>query len=113
MTLIDERITNLPKWAHQHIKNLMQKVDGLKAELAEERSTEPTGIEVDPYNDLLDRPRKFLQDDSRVRFMLGDCRRSEFIDVQLRDGVLIINGGDSVDILPDCSNLFRIKMRKD
>ena len=115
MVHIDERITKLPKWANDHIRNLMLKVEELQASLATHRG-EKTRVRVDPRGSD-DKPEYYARDAAQVSFLLGDDWQ-DFVDVRIEDQPdgsrqLRICGGRYINVQPGAANTCNIELRHD
>jgi len=115
MPIIDERITKLPKWAHEHIKSLMRQLAAAEQVAEQARNEGQTRVQVNPkgftaaadYN---------APDYSEVRFQMGD-HWDEHLDVRIEkwhDGdVLQIRGGTTgIEVRPHAGNVVHIKLRR-
>jgi hypothetical protein len=98
-------ITKLPKWAQREISRLTRDLVANKAKLAQ--GPENSNVFADPYSDA---PRPLGRDTS-ISFRLTDeDRRSNRVIVRMDGDKLVIQGGDSLSILPRASNSFYVRI---
>lgn len=116
---VEER-AKLPKWAQAHISALENKVEDLQREKAAWFRTPPSEAKVVLTNfhghvgeDNADQPLDNLQ---KVRFYLAEGshhRWQNYIEVGIdfrNEQQIMIHGCDTVEIVPQASNTFAVKL---
>jgi hypothetical protein len=107
---IDERESNLPKWARSDLAALRMRVAELEEHLAVAQgtsTTKATRVRIDghPTRNVADRN---LPTHSRITFVVGREERDTVTCYIDSDGIFTINGDDSILVQPWSSNVLKL-----
>lgn len=107
MTVTDEQIAKLPKWAQNEILRLRADIKSADAKLRKALGEEPSRVLVNPYGDV----PLYLRDHETVRFYLTGEMRDGYIDVTLepyRGTVRVSSGTALIKVIPGAGNVIRV-----
>lgn len=117
MSTTTHDIDKLPKWAQDHITALNRDLAEARLIAAKASRQGPTAVAVGHgYDQTVGDTADYWADDhTRVRFALGNpggrWMLRNYIDVRILDWKVKVYGSDSLDIMPQASNVVDIGVR--
>jgi hypothetical protein len=101
----DEQLAKLPKYARDEIGRLRRNLDDAYRRL--EAGPDDSDTFASPFANMTPLGRGV-----RIRFVVGDEERQEYVDAFVRDGSMTVQGGQSLAITLAGSNSFDVQIRR-